>query len=220
MTESETKNETAEKLRRGHIGVGTDKGRANEKKYVLFMDCELRLMLIHVENLKIIKNIPGGSNEKIDIDSSDSEPEEVKEERIKIDEKEKSEAQEKILDEDFNRAFSEMMTESVDARKSDKKPEKFDAAIPYIKASSSISKGKETTDNPASNVSFTLLARKGAKVTVRHWDQLFVKFLQFQMYVDQRISHSVPNNLGQKCFTKKGRGATRAIENEKTGFGL
>lgn len=121
------------------------------------------------ENLTIIKNIPGGSNEKIDLDSSDSEPEEVKEERIKIDEKDKSEAQEKILDEDFNRAFSEMMTESVDARKSEKKPEKFDAAIPFIKSSSSSSssKGKEATVSKEPNVSFTLLARKGAKVTVR-----------------------------------------------------
>jgi regulator of nonsense transcripts 2 len=61
---------------------------------------------------------------------------------------------EPVVDEEFERLYSQMMNESLESRKFDRKAGTFDAAVPIIK------KSDEKVEN---KVSFVVLAKKGAK---------------------------------------------------------
>ncbi|GBC04197.1 hypothetical protein RclHR1_05560017 [Rhizophagus clarus] len=109
-----------------------------------------------------------GQDEEIDRERDDVEGHEEEHETDEINEEEGDDElivhtnrQEKVPtedDEEFEREFSKMMTESMESRKYERKPAMLDVAIPmYLKGSDKVS------DFLDGNVAFTLLTKKGKK---------------------------------------------------------
>ena len=64
-------------------------------------------------------------------------------------------------EEEFEREFSKMMTESIESRKYERKPAMLDVAIPMH-----LKRGNDKTLDTDSSVAFTLLTKKGNKQQV------------------------------------------------------